>query len=99
MSSDPTEAARARRRGRSGEQSRSRPAQGAAGDGALKQALPVALFSVLGLLLLTPFVVTPGTIFPFVVGKALWSRSLIEIAFALWTVLALTHPGYRPPRS
>ena len=64
-----------------------------------ERGLRVALFGVLGLLLLTPFVVTPGTIFPFVVGKALWSRSLIEIAFALWTVLALMHPGYRPPRS
>ena len=61
--------------------------------------LRFALFGVLGLLLLTPFVVTPGTIFPFVVGKALWSRSLIEVAFALWAMLALMHPGYRPPRS
>lgn len=67
--------------------------------GVREQALRTALFGVLGLLLLTPFVVTPGTVFPFVVGKALWSRALIEIAFALWAVLALTHPGYRPPRS
>ena len=58
-----------------------------------------ALFGVLGLLLLTPFVVTPGTVYPFVVGKALWSRSLIAVAFALWALLALLHPGYRPPRS
>ena len=67
--------------------------------GVRERGLRVALFGVLGLLLLTPFVVTPGTIFPFVVGKALWSRALIEIAFTLWTVLALMHPGYRPPRS
>ena len=33
------------------------------------------------------------------VGKALWSRSLIEIVFALWAVLALARPQYRPPRS
>ena len=64
-----------------------------------EKGLRGALFGVLGLLLLTPFVVTPGTIYPFVVGKALWSRALIEIAFALWAVLALMHPGYRPPRS
>ena len=61
--------------------------------------LRAALFCALGLLLLTPFVVTPGTVFPFVVGKALASRALIEIAFALWAVLALARPGYRPPRS
>ena len=67
--------------------------------GVRERGLRVALFGVLGLLLLTPLVVTPGTIYPFVVGKALWSRSLIEIAFALWAVLALMHPGYRPPRS
>ena len=64
-----------------------------------ERALRFALFGVLGLLLLTPFVATPGTVFPFVVGKALWSRSLIGVAFALWAVLALTRPGYRPPRS
>ena len=53
----------------------------------------------IALLLLTPFVVTPGTVFPFVVGKALWSRSIIEIVFALWAILALAKPDYRPPRS
>ena len=67
--------------------------------GGRETVLRFALFGVLGLLLLTPFVVTPGTVFPFVVGKALWSRSLIEVAFALWAMLALMHPGYRPPRS
>ena len=51
------------------------------------------------LLLFTPFVVTPGTIFPFVVGKALWARTIIEIVFSLWVALALTNARYRPPRS
>ena len=53
----------------------------------------------IGLLLLTPFVVSLGTIFPFVVGKAVWSRSVIEVVFALWAVLALARPACRPPRS
>ena len=53
----------------------------------------------IGLLLLTPFVFSQGTIFPFVVGKAVWSRSVIEVVFALWAVLALADPVYRPPRS
>ena len=65
----------------------------------LEAVLRLLLFGVFGLLLLTPFVVSAGTIFPFVVGKALWSRALIEVAFALWAVLALARPGYAPPRS
>ena len=53
----------------------------------------------IALILLTPFVVSPRTIFPFVVGKALYSRSLIEIVFASWVLLFLCNPSYRPPRS
>ena len=64
-----------------------------------EKALRWAIFAGIALLAATPFVITPGTIFPFVVGKALWSRSLIEIVFALWAVLALARPAYRPPRS
>ena len=63
------------------------------------KALRVGVLAGIALLLLTPFVVTPGTVFPYVVGKALWSRSIIEIVFALWAVLALAKPEYRPPRS
>ena len=65
----------------------------------LSRALRAALFVSLGLLLLTPFVVSTGTMFPFVVGKAVWSRALIEVAFALWALLALRHAAYRPPRA
>ena len=53
----------------------------------------------IGLLLLTPFVLSLGTIFPFVVGKAVWSRSVIAVVFALWAVLALANPACRPQRS
>ena len=51
------------------------------------------------LILLTPFVVSPRTIFPYVVGKALYSRSLIEIVFVSWVLLCLFNPSWRPPRS
>ena len=51
------------------------------------------------LILLTPFVISPGTIFPFVVGKALYSRSLIEIVSVSWILLFLFNPSWRPPRS
>ncbi len=67
--------------------------------GRTERVLRASLFVVLGLLLLTPFVIDTGTVFPFIVGKALWSRSLIATAFALWAVLALAWPRYRPPRS
>ena len=48
------------------------------------------------LVLLMPIVVTPDTVFPFVVGKALYARTLIGIALALWVVLAARNPSYRP---
>ena len=78
--------------------SRGHAAEAGAGD-PLERTLRAALFGTLGLLLLVPLVVTPGTVAPFALGKALWARSMIEIAFALWVVLALLRPGYRPPRS
>lgn len=65
----------------------------------LEEALLGGVWAGLALLLLTPFVVTPETVFPFVVGKALYSRTIIEIVFALWALLALLRPAYRPPRS
>ena len=49
--------------------------------------------------LLTPLIVTPSTIFPFVVGKALFARSVIEVTFALWLILAVFRADRRPPRS
>ena len=85
-------------RGRPAAEPRARP--GGRGSGPrLERALRVALFGALGLLLLTPLVVTPSTVAPYMLGKALWARSLIEIAFALWAVLAVLRPGYRPQRS
>ena len=54
---------------------------------------------IIGLILLLPFVVTSSTFFPYIVGKAIWSRILIELLFALWVVLAVRRPEYRLPRS
>ena len=53
----------------------------------------------LALLLLTPLVVTMQTVFPWVVGKAVYARIVIEVLFALWAALALVNPAFRPPRS
>ena len=65
----------------------------------LDQALLGAMRVGIAMLLLTPLVVTSTTVFPFVVGKALYSRVLIEIVFMLWVLLALRTPAYRSPRS
>ena len=51
------------------------------------------------LLLATPLILSVRTIFPFLVGKTLASRSLIELLFGLWVVLAVLRPAYRPRRS
>ena len=65
----------------------------------LDWALLAAIRVGIALLLLTPLVVTNSTIFPFVVGKALYFRTLVELLFMLWALLALRAPDYRPPRS
>ncbi len=64
-----------------------------------EKALLHGIWTGLVLLLLTPFVITPQTIFPFVVGKALYARVIIELIFGLWVLLAVSRPAYRPPRS
>ena len=48
------------------------------------------------LVLLTPLVVGSQVIFPFVVGKAVYARAVIEITFACWVVLVLFHRQHRP---
>ena len=49
--------------------------------------------------LIVPLVVTTSTYFPYVVGKAIYARVIIEITFALWLILVLYFSGYRPSRS
>ena len=58
------------------------------------------------LVLLMPLIVNDGsvflldnTLFPFIVGKALYARTLTEIIFGLWLILAFNYPSYRLPRS
>ena len=67
------------------------------------RALRVNVKTAIALTMLAPLIVMtaplPGTFFPFIVGKALYARTLIEIAFGLWVVLALRSPSNRAPRS
>ena len=64
-----------------------------------ERPLLVLIRAGIALAILTPLVVTPETLHPFVVGKAVYSRSVIEVTFALWTLLALARPAWRPPAS
>ena len=48
------------------------------------------------LVLATPLVVTTDVVFPFIVGKAVYARSIIEITFAFWVALALHDRRRRP---
>lgn len=65
----------------------------------LEKVLLYGIWTGFVLILLTPFVVTPHTIFPYVVGKALYSRVMIEMVFGCWALLAFLRPDCRPPRS
>ena len=72
------------------------------GRGTLRSALPErllrpAVLAGIALVLLTPLVWSPAAWHPFSVGKAVYARSLIAAVFALWTLLALARPRYRPP--
>ncbi len=62
-------------------------------------AVRVALVLVLAAPLIVMAAPLPSTIFPYVVGKAVYTRLLIELAFGLWLALVLWHPSYRLPRS
>ncbi|MDA1189596.1 MAG: hypothetical protein O2854_07985, partial [Chloroflexi bacterium] len=69
----------------------------------LRTTLVVAIGAGLLLVLLTPLIVNapplPITYFPFVVGKALYFRTITEVVFGLWLILAFRFPEYRLPRS
>ena len=64
----------------------------------LERALVRAIRAGAALVLLTPLIVTPATVYPFVVGKALYSRAAIEVVVGLYAVLAALRPAYAPPR-
>ena len=58
-------------------------------------AVRIGLMAVL----IVPLIVTTSTYFPYVVGKAIYARVVIEITFALWLILVLYYSDYRPSRS
>ncbi len=65
----------------------------------LQRLLLAIVLGGLVLLLAVPLVFTASTVYPYVVGKALYSRLVIEIVVAAWATLAAFAPAYRPRRS
>jgi len=51
------------------------------------------------LIFLTPLIYTGSTIFPFIFGKTLYFRAVAELLFALYLILILIFPKYRPRSS
>ncbi len=59
----------------------------------------VLKYVILGGIFLIPFVpliVTPSLFFPFITGKAFVFRTIVQIIFACWLVLAMRDSEYRP---
>ncbi len=54
------------------------------------------IFAGLFLLPFIPFLVTQSTLFPFITGKNIAFRIIVEIIFAVWVILALRDHSYRP---
>ena len=68
----------------------------------MERILKTIKYIILGIIFLTPFIpliVADSLFFPFITGKNFAFRVLIEIAFALWIILALYDKRYRPRRS
>ena len=51
------------------------------------------------LVMAMPFIISSDTLFPFIVGKAIYARSVIEVTFGIWLLLIFFYPRYRPRRS
>ena len=46
-----------------------------------------------------PLIISNQTLFPYIVGKAIYARSMIEVTFGIWLLLIFFYPRYRPSRS
>lgn len=54
---------------------------------------------LIGVAVVTPFIVMKDLFFPFITGKNFFFRVLVEIGFVLWLILAIGDKSYRPKRS
>jgi O-antigen ligase/cytochrome c-type biogenesis protein CcmH/NrfG len=62
----------------------------------LTTILRYTVYVLLAATLFTPLIVANGMFFPFITGKAYTFRILVEVAFAVWLVLALFDKNARP---
>lgn len=65
----------------------------------INAVLTLSLPLLIGLLMLTPLVISPGVFAHFSVSKAIYARSVIEILVVVWAMLMLKSPRYRPQHS
>ena len=89
------------RRGAAGARARPAAAPAAPAIGRIRpgeRGLAFAVVTGLALVLLAPLVLAPDVLFPYAVGKALWTRSVIAVTVALWAVLAAARPDAWGPR-
>tara|TARA_B100001996_G_scaffold383001_1_gene376765 strand:+ start:4288 stop:7080 length:2793 start_codon:yes stop_codon:yes gene_type:complete len=60
---------------------------------------PKLIFLGLSLIVFLPLVVSPETVFPFVVGKSLWLRGIIYSISCLWLMLIAANKKYLPEKN
>ncbi|MDA0733674.1 MAG: O-antigen ligase family protein [Chloroflexi bacterium] len=65
----------------------------------INAVLTLSLPLLIGLLMLTPLVISPGVFAHFSVSKAIYARSVIEILGVVWAMLLLRSPSCRPQHS
>ena len=65
----------------------------------VERPLLYGIWAGLFLLLFLPLIITTDTIFPYIVGKAIYSRIIIDVLVGLWALLAFRSPSYRLPHS
>ncbi len=65
----------------------------------IKKYLKWVVFGGLFLIPFVPFLVDSSLFFPFITTKAFAWRTIVEIIFGAWVILALFEPEYRPKKS
>jgi len=65
----------------------------------INKNFPKLIFLGLSLIIFTPLVVSPETVFPFVVGKSLWFRGIIYSISCLWLILISANNKYLPEKN
>lgn len=65
----------------------------------MNKALQWIIVACLFLVTVTPLIISPDILFPFIAGKGFFFRILVDIAFFTYIVLAVRDPQYRPKKS